>query len=83
MGRILPRFLFERVRLTMPGWAFHCKYDIFEDLGPSFVSVSCGHLAVVTADPEMAYAILTKRKGFERPRLVSCTFPPELEVVKT
>lgn len=66
IAQILPRPLFDRVKLTIPGWEYHCHYSVNDQLGATYILVSPGSNTVFTADPEIAHAVLTRRKDFGR-----------------
>ncbi len=66
MARILPRPLFDRIKLTIPGWEYRCRYSVNEQLGATFILVSPGSNTVFIADPEIAHAVLSRRKDFGR-----------------
>ena len=73
VARILPSFILEMIKLTIPGWEYHTKYSVHDQRGAAFVLVSPGVNTIVIADPEMAYNVLARRKGFGRVDLASKT----------
>jgi hypothetical protein len=66
MESILPRFLFDRVKLTMMGWEFHDRYEVNRRWGDKFILVTPGVNVVFVADPEVAQEVLGRRKEFQR-----------------
>ncbi|KAG9236761.1 cytochrome P450 [Amylocarpus encephaloides] len=69
IGRLLPAFIFDRVKLTIPGWEFDCKYSMHARLGSIFILVTPGENHVYVADSEIGSAILTRRKDFGKPEV--------------
>ncbi|KAI4116495.1 MAG: hypothetical protein LQ345_003095 [Seirophora villosa] len=49
------------------GWAFQDKYKIHDELGPLFTLVTPAANEVTVADPEVASAVLGRRKDYVKP----------------
>jgi hypothetical protein len=64
--RLLPTFLFDRVKVAIQGWEFRCKHTVHDALGLSFILVTPGGNSIFTADPDLVVRILSRRKDFQR-----------------
>ena len=71
VSRLFPAFMFDRVKLTVPGWEFHYKYEMHARFGKAFVLVGPANNTVYVADPEMAHTVLARRKDFGRVKLAA------------
>ncbi|QSZ28553.1 hypothetical protein DSL72_003051 [Monilinia vaccinii-corymbosi] len=65
-SNILPRFIFDRVKITIPAWEHYCKYSVHEKWGTSFILVSPSGNTIYVGDPEIAEEVLTRRKAFPK-----------------
>ncbi|KAL8687428.1 MAG: hypothetical protein Q9224_005156, partial [Gallowayella concinna] len=52
------------------GWAFEDKYQLHNELGPLFTLVTPAGNEVIVADPEVAHAVLARRKDFVKPAVM-------------
>ena len=66
IARFMPKLLFDRVKLTIPGWEYRCKYTMNHRLGVNFVLVSPGCNTIFIGDPDLGNTILIRRKEFGR-----------------
>ncbi|ESZ97706.1 cytochrome P450 [Sclerotinia borealis F-4128] len=64
LSKILPRIIFDRVKITIPAWEHYCKYFVHEKWGTSFILVSPAGNTIFIGDPEVAEEVLTRRKDF-------------------
>lgn len=70
LQRYLPKFVYDRLVLTIYGWEFHERLRPFEEYsGPqgnekSFMLVSCGRLELWTWDAEIVAQILGRPRDF-------------------
>jgi hypothetical protein len=67
LSRLIPGFLFDRIRYTILGWSFRYQPDANSSLGNTFVLCSPGSNSIYISDPDMAQAVLMRRKDFGRP----------------
>lgn len=65
--KYLPFGLGTWARCTSMGWAFQDKYKIHDELGPLFTLVTPAANEVTVADPEVASAVLGRRKDYVKP----------------
>ena len=65
MERLLSRFLFDQVKLTMMGLEFHDRYEVNRRWGDKFILVTPVMNVVFVADPEVAQEVLGRRKEFQ------------------
>ena len=70
LRRYLPRALYNHIRSSIYGWEFLHRHESTFPLGSSFTLVSPGHHEVWITDPEIASAILIRRKDFLQARVV-------------
>lgn len=61
---LMPRILFERIQLTIPGWEIHNNDEVNKKLGVNFVLVGPGTNTIYISDPEVGHTILARRKEF-------------------
>ncbi|KAG4030675.1 hypothetical protein MFRU_011g01330 [Monilinia fructicola] len=66
LSKILPRFIFDWVKITIPAWEHYCKYSIHEKWGTSFILVSPSENTIYVGDPDIAEGVLTRRKDFPK-----------------
>ena len=66
LSRLVPRFIFDRIKLTISGWEFHARYDMIERLGKDFVLVTPGSVIVYITDPSLAVGVFKHAKEFGR-----------------
>ncbi|KAL9016039.1 MAG: hypothetical protein Q9185_006605 [Variospora sp. 1 TL-2023] len=52
------------------GWAFQDKYKIHDELGPLFILVTPAANEVTVADPDVARAVLGRRKDYVKPAVM-------------
>ncbi|KAH7012471.1 cytochrome P450 [Microdochium trichocladiopsis] len=71
LRRILPQSARQAFDMTLWGWEWHDKSAAHEGLGLSFVVVTPGLTRLITADPAMASAILTRRRDFVHPEVTT------------
>lgn len=64
--RVLPTFIFDTVKLTVPGWEHHCRHTVHARHGKIFILVTPGTLVMLVADPEAAHQMMTRRTDFCR-----------------
>ena len=69
LPRWLPANLRDRITVTTYGWEFAARYKIHSKFGQSFVIVTPGRNELWTADPDLATAILARRKDFHQPEV--------------
>jgi len=81
LERFLPKFVFDRIKLTIVGWEARCYHEVNERWGAVFILVSPGCNTIFVSDPEVADAILTRRKDFGRIEIATsvflCSFSPK------
>lgn len=63
-AKYLPHLIYDRIKVAIYGWEFRCRYTVNAELGPVFVLVTPARNEVWIADPEMADAVLMRRKDF-------------------
>lgn len=63
----LPFGLGTWARCTWMGWPFQDKYKIHDELGPLFILVTPAANEVTVAKPEVAHAVLARRKDYIKP----------------
>src|SRR5690349_10726558 len=56
--RCLPKFLFDRIKMTIYCWEFEEKYSAHAKLGKNFILVTPGPNELWIADPELAHHVL-------------------------
>jgi len=64
LERLLPKFLFDRIKPTIVGWEARCYYEVNEQWGTNFILVTPGCNTIYVADPDVADEILVRRKDF-------------------
>jgi hypothetical protein len=67
LKKILPTFLFERINISIFGWEFFDKFELHSRVGLTFCLATPGNVEFWIADPEVAQAVLAKRKDFVQP----------------
>lgn len=75
LEKLLPRFIFDRVKLTIPGWEFHCKHTVHDRFGDVFILVSPGCNTVFVGDPEIAHDVLNRRRDFGKIEVAARILP--------
>lgn len=71
MKRILPASIFEVIQVPIFGWEFQDKHVLHDKVGSAFILVTTGQSQLWCADPDMAHAILARRKDFVQSPLSS------------
>ena len=64
LTRVLPAWLWRRVRPIVYGWEFHTRGAVIEELGPVFVIVTPSTNKLWIAEPALANDVLARRKDF-------------------
>lgn len=64
LHRFLPRIVYDKLKVTIFGWEYRCRYTVNHALGPVFVLVTPSSNEVWVADPDMATNILLRRNDF-------------------
>ena len=73
LSRFLPKYLYNRIKVTIFGWEYRCRYAVHEKLGPVFVLVTPASNEVWIADADMAANVLLRRNDFLQMELASRT----------
>jgi len=71
LSRILPTFLWDRMRVMIPGWEFRDKHTVMTRLGPNFIIVTPKDNNYIIADPDVVNEILVRKTGFGRPDIAA------------
>lgn len=66
LSKIMPGFIFDRVKITIPAWEHYCKYFVHEKWGSTFLLVTPVQNTVFVGDPEVAEEVLVRRKDFPK-----------------
>lgn len=57
-------------RCTSMGWSFQDKHQLHDELGPLFTLVTPAGNEVTVADPQVAHAVLARRKDYIKPAVM-------------
>ena len=74
LSRYLPKIVYDRIKVTVFGWEYRCRYTLNEKLGPVFVLVTPASNEIWIADPDMAANVLLRRNDFLQLEFASRTY---------
>jgi hypothetical protein len=64
LKRILPRSVYDAIKISIFGWEFRDKYALHAQVGSVFWLVNPGSCELWVADPAVAQIVLARRKDF-------------------
>jgi hypothetical protein len=64
LQKILPAFLYDRIKISIFGWEFRDNFELHSRVGNTFSLATPGGVEFWIADPEVSQVVLAKRKDF-------------------
>jgi hypothetical protein len=73
LSRLIPPFVFKTVKWTIPGWEHRSKYGYGKGISweTNFMLVTPSNNIAYISNPELAHAVLLRRKDFGRNEVTS------------
>lgn len=71
LSRYLPQLIYDRIKVSIFGWEYRCRYAVNDNLGPVFVLVTPSSNEIWIADPDMATSVLLRKNDFLQLELAS------------